>query len=134
MRIVVIAVGLIVASLTSAQVPQDKWFDSNGVRLRYVEQGTGEPILLIHGYTQNIETNWLDTGVFQNLAKDHRVIAFDLRGHGKSGKPHDPTAYGQAFVQDAVRLLDHLGIRRVHMVGYSMGAIITAKLLTTNAD
>jgi pimeloyl-ACP methyl ester carboxylesterase len=134
MRILVIAICLLVASLAFAQVTQDQSFDSNGVRIRYLEQGTGEAVLLIHGYTQNVETNWLDTGVFQNLAKDYHVIAFDLRGHGKSAKPHDPAAYGREFVQDAVRLLDHLGIRRVHMVGYSMGAIITAKLLTTNPD
>src|SRR5262249_895424 len=90
--------------------------------------------LLIHGYTASIQTNWTDTGVLQNLARDHRVIAFDLRGHGKSEKPHQPAAYAGATVQDAVRLLDHLHIQRAHIVGYSMGAIITAKLVTTNPD
>jgi pimeloyl-ACP methyl ester carboxylesterase len=72
--------------------------------------------------------------VFQNLVTDHRVIAFDLRGHGKSGKPHEPSAYGAEMVPDALRLLDHLGIRRAHIVGYSLGAIITAKLLATNPE
>jgi len=110
------------------------YFDSIGVQIRYVEAGSGEPVLLIHGVTQNIETNWISTGVFQNLSKDHRVIAFDLRGHGKSGKPHEPSAYGREMVQDAVRLLDHLGIARANIVGYSLGAIITEKLATTNGD
>jgi pimeloyl-ACP methyl ester carboxylesterase len=72
--------------------------------------------------------------VFQALAKDHRVIAFDLRGHGRSEKPYDPATYGEAMVRDAIRLLDHLQIRRAHVVGYSLGAIITAKLLTTDPN
>jgi pimeloyl-ACP methyl ester carboxylesterase len=134
MRSLLAAVCLLCASSGLAQTPQDQWFDSRGVQIRYIEQGAGEPVLLIHGYTRSIETNWVQTGVFANLARDHRVIAFDLRGHGKSGKPHDPAAYGGETVQDAIRLLDHLGIRRAHVVGYSLGANITAKLLTTNPE
>src|SRR5438046_199275 len=84
---------LLLTSSVLPQAAQDRWFDSNGVQIHYIEQGSGEPVLLIHGYTRSIETNWLQTGVFQNLAKDHHVIAFDLRGHGKSGKPHDPALY-----------------------------------------
>ena len=71
--------------------------------------------------------------MFPNLAKDHRVIALDLRGHGKSDKPHDPKAYVE-LGQDVVRLLDHLNIARAHIVGYSLGGNITAKLLTTDPD
>ena len=112
---------------------QDKFFTSNGVRIRYVDQGAGEPVVLVHGYTNDIENNWIATGVLPNLVKDHRVIAFDLRGHGKSDKPHDPKAYAE-LGQDVVRLLDHLNIVRAHIVGYSLGGIITAKLLTTNPD
>jgi pimeloyl-ACP methyl ester carboxylesterase len=128
----VMATTLLVAFLSTPALAQDQFFDSNGVRIRFVEKGTGEPVLLIHGYTRNLETNWVDAGVFENLARDHHVIAFDLRGHGKSGKPHDPGAYGREFVQDALRLLDHLQIRRAHIVGYSLGATIAAKLLTTD--
>jgi pimeloyl-ACP methyl ester carboxylesterase len=129
----------LVAVLYAALIPamasaQDKFFDSNGVQIRYLDQGSGEPVLLLHGYTSSIERGWIEPGVVANLAKDHRVIAFDLRGHGKSGKPRDPKAYGDQMGQDAVRLLDHLKIPRAHIVGYSLGAIITAKLLTTNAD
>src|SRR5207248_1151366 len=90
---------LLAAVFSSAGLAQqDQSFDSNGVRIRYIESGSGEPILLIHGYTQSLDTNWVDTGVFAKLAKDHHVIAFDLRGHGKSGKPHDPAAYGREMV------------------------------------
>jgi pimeloyl-ACP methyl ester carboxylesterase len=69
-----------------------------------------------------------------NLAKDYRVIAMDCRGHGMSGKPHDPKQYGLEMALDIVRLLDHLGIGKAHIVGYSMGAMITSKLLTMQPD
>ena len=134
MRFALAGVCVLLAAPPATQVASDKFFDSNGVQIRYIEQGTGDPILLIHGYTRSIETNWIEPGIFQSLAKDHRVIAFDLRGHGKSGKPHDPSAYGGETVKDALRLMDHLGLRLAHVVGYSLGAIITAKLLTTNPD
>jgi pimeloyl-ACP methyl ester carboxylesterase len=123
--------------LTRSAAPlavRDQSFTSNGVQIRYVDQGTGDPVLLVHGYTRSIETNWIETGIVRELAKRHRVIAFDLRGHGKSGKPYDSAKYGREMVQDAIRLLDHLGIRRAHIVGYSLGAIITARILTTNPD
>jgi pimeloyl-ACP methyl ester carboxylesterase len=113
---------------------QDQFFDSNGVRIRYVEQGSGPPVVLLHGFSGNLDTSWVETGVLPNLATDYRVIAFDSRGHGKSDKPHDPQSYGLQMGQDVVRLLDHLHIARAHIVGHSMGAGITAKLLTTNPD
>jgi pimeloyl-ACP methyl ester carboxylesterase len=53
-----------------------------------------------------------------------------LRGHGLSDKPHDPAQYGVEMVNDVVRLMDHLGIAKAHVVGYSMGGFITLKLLT----
>ena len=113
---------------------QDKFFDSNGVRIRYVDQGVGQPIVLIHGFAGDVETSWVKPGVLANLTKDHRVVAFDVRGRGKSGKPRDAKAYGKEVAQDVVRLLDHLKIQRAHIVGYSMGAGIVVKLLTTNPD
>src|SRR5262249_189666 len=68
------------------------------------------------------------------LAKDYRVIAPDLRGHGKSDKPTGDKQYGIEMVEDLVRLLDHLKIKKAHAVGYSMGALITGKLLATHPD
>jgi pimeloyl-ACP methyl ester carboxylesterase len=133
------AVCALVPALLSAQTqppvaPSDNFFDSGGVRIRYVEQGTGAPVVLIHGYTGTLDRHWINPGVFADLAKDHRVIALDCRGHGKSGKPHDPGAYGAEMAQDIVRLLDHLKIPRAHIVGFSMGAIVAGHLLTTNPD
>lgn len=114
-------------------VAQDKYFVSDGVRIRYVDQGAGEPIVLLHGLGGSVET-WTTTGIFQALAQDHRVIAFDMRGHGKSDKPHDPKKYGREMVLDVVRLLDHLGIRRAHVAGYSLGGMIVSQLLTLHPD
>lgn len=88
-------VALLCAALlpTATLAQQDKFFDSNGVRLRYVEQGQGQPIVLLHGNGNTLQS-WIDAGVFKNLAADFRVIGFDARGHGKSAKPHDPKQYG----------------------------------------
>jgi pimeloyl-ACP methyl ester carboxylesterase len=114
-------------------VSQDKFFDSNGVRIRYVEQGNGDAILLIHNFGNNLD-RWIAFGVLPNLAQDFRVIALDVRGHGKSGKPQDASGYGREVGLDAIRLLDHLGIQRAHIVGYSMGARLAAQLLTTHSE
>jgi pimeloyl-ACP methyl ester carboxylesterase len=119
-----------VSATAQTDAPADQFFDSNGVRIRYVEQGQGPAIVLMHGYTGTLDRHFLANGVFATLAKDHRAIAIDLRGHGKSGKPHDPDAYGEAMAVDVVRLLDHLKIPRAHVLGYSLGAMIAARLAT----
>src|SRR5262245_29583001 len=99
---------------------EDRFFESNGVRIRYTVQGKGEPVLLIHGFTANVERQWGLPGIIKRLAKDYQVSALDNRGHGKSGKPHDPKRYGAEMAEDAIRLLDHLKIKKAHVVGYSM--------------
>jgi pimeloyl-ACP methyl ester carboxylesterase len=107
---------------------QKPYFDSDGVKIHYVVRGKegGEPVLLIHGFTVNIETQWAP--VLEALAKDYKVIAMDCRGHGGSEKPHDPGRYGLEMARDAVRLLDHLKIDKAHVVGYSMGGSITLQV------
>ena len=117
--------------LCTAAAAQDRYFDSGGVRIRYVEHGAGAPVLLVHGFTGSIERSWIDTGVLPDLARDYRVVAFDLRGHGASDKPRDPHAYEEIGL-DVIRLMDHLQLQRVHVVGYSLGGIIVLKLLTTH--
>jgi pimeloyl-ACP methyl ester carboxylesterase len=116
-----------------AALAQDRFFDSGGVRIRYVDAGKGSPVVLVHGFTGTIERSWVNTGVLPDLARDHRVLAFDLRGHGHSDKPHDPRAYDEVAL-DVIRLLDHLRIEKAHVVGYSLGGIIAIKLLTTHPD
>jgi pimeloyl-ACP methyl ester carboxylesterase len=114
--------------------PPDQFFDSNGVRIRYVEQGQGPAIVLMHGYSGTLDRHFIANGVFADLAKDHRAIAIDLRGHGKSDKPHDPKAYGEEFARDVVRLLDHLKIQRAHLAGYSLGAFIAGRFATMHPE
>ena len=106
------------------------YFDSAGVRIRFVERGTGEPVVLVHSYGGDLDSEWIATGVIEALAQAYRVIAFDVRGHGESDKPHDPKAYGVETAWDIARLLDHLGIEKAHVVGYSGGAHSVAQLLT----
>jgi pimeloyl-ACP methyl ester carboxylesterase len=135
-RLMAILSGLFALHLVALDraLAQDQFFDSNGVRIRYVDQGSGPPLVLIHGFSGSLDSGWVETGVLPKLATDYRVIALDCRGHGQSDKPHDPKSYGLQMGQDVVRLLDHLHIARAHIVGHSMGAGITAKLLTTDPD
>jgi pimeloyl-ACP methyl ester carboxylesterase len=109
-------------------------FHSGGVRIAYVdsppEAGSGDPILLIHGFASNHAVNWLNTQWFKTLNRaGYRVIALDNRGHGESEKLYEPEAYhSSVMAEDSRRLLDHLGIARADVMGYSMGARITAHL------
>lgn len=113
---------------------EDFFFDSDGVRIHYTVEGSGEPVLLIHGYSVNAVMNWGAPGIIKGLSDHYQVIALDNRGHGQSEKPHDPAAYGDKMVEDQIRLLDHLKIRKAHVVGYSMGGFITAALMTKHPD
>jgi pimeloyl-ACP methyl ester carboxylesterase len=105
-------------------------FRHDGLDLAYLDEGEGEPVLLVHGFASNVATNWVNTGWVGVLKSDgRRVIAIDNRGHGHSEKPHDPARYGTApMAEDARALLDHLGIARADVMGYSMGARISAFL------
>jgi len=105
-------------------------FESDGVRIAYVDEGEGEPILLIHGFASNVAANWRDPGWVSTLMQaGRRVIALDNRGHGWSDKLYDAIRYGApAMAEDARRLLDHLGIERTDVMGYSMGARIAVFL------
>lgn len=108
-------------------------FDSAGVSIAYTDTGGGEdrlPVLLIHGFASNIETNWGATGWIPVLSRaGYRVVAIDNRGHGHSAKLYGLSDYGGPIMaEDAFRLLEHLGIAKAHVIGYSMGARIAAFL------
>ncbi|MEQ8953855.1 MAG: alpha/beta hydrolase [Gammaproteobacteria bacterium] len=105
-------------------------FSSDGVDIYYTVEGQGEPVVLIHGFTASGDSNWGAPGIRAALAEDYRVITLDNRGHGASGKPSDVSAYGEQMVQDVINLLDQLGLERSNIVGYSMGGLITQKLVT----
>jgi pimeloyl-ACP methyl ester carboxylesterase len=119
---------------TAARAAEDRFFDSAGLRIHYVEEGQGEPVILLHGYTADLKQQFIDTGIFPTLARHYRAIALDARGHGLSDKPHNRAAYGPEMGLDIIRLMDHLGIRRAHIVGYSMGAHIVAQLVTLHPE
>jgi len=111
-----------------------QYFNSNGVRIHYTVDGEGPPLVLIHGLAANADINWRRPGIVSDLAQDFQVIAFDLRGHGLSGTPHDPEQYGVKLMHDVPRLLDHLGIESAHMAGYSLGGFILLKLMAEHPE
>ena len=112
----------------------DETFDSNGVPIRYQVYGEGDPVVLVHGFASSIQGNWANTGWIEVLAPIRQVVALDCRGHGESGKPHDPESYGTEMSDDVVRLMDHLGVETADLVGYSMGAMISLRLLVDRAE
>ena len=116
-------------------------FDSAGTDIAYLDTGEhGEsgqlPVLLIHGFASNIATNWIAPKWVETLqAAGHRVVALDNRGHGESEKPHDLARYSSPIMaEDAYRLLVHRSINRCHVMGYSMGARISAFLAIAHPE
>ena len=106
----------------------------DGVEIHYLVEGRGDPVVLLHGITGTAASNWGGAGIIGRLAEEFQVIAVDQRGHGKSGKPHDPASYGERMALDVVDLLDHLRLQQAHVVGYSMGGFITMKLVALAPD
>jgi pimeloyl-ACP methyl ester carboxylesterase len=105
-------------------------FRNDGVDIAYLDEGEGEPVVLIHGFASTKEVNWLHPGWISTLTRaGRRAIALDNRGHGASAKLYDPAAYHSAVMAEDVRaLIDHLDIPRADVMGYSMGARIAAFL------
>ena len=111
-------------------------FNSGGVEIAYETAGEGTPILLIHGFASNARVNWWDTGWVKTLTDAGRcVITIDNRGHGASEKLYESALYPAAeMAEDARRLLDHLGIGQADVMGYSMGARVSAFLTIAHPD
>src|SRR5208283_284716 len=122
-----------VASGGTAALHADE-FASNGVKIHYVVKGQGEPVILVHGLYSSARMNWELPGTVAALTKHYQVIAFDNRGHGQSDKPEAEDQYGVQMVEDVVRLMGHLRIPKAHVVGYSLGGMITMKLLTLHPE
>ena len=109
-----------------------QFFQSGSVRLAFIdsppESGELGAVVLVHGFASNHAVNWVNTQWVKVLNRaGYRVIALDNRGHGQSEKLYDPDAYhAQIMAQDVVHLLDYLGLPKADIMGYSMGARITA--------
>ena len=105
-------------------------FTHGNVEIAYLDEGAGDPIVLVHGFASNKEVNWVQPGWVSTLTRDNRrVVALDNRGHGQSAKLYDPADYHTSLMAgDVSALIQHLGLRRADVMGYSMGARIATFL------
>ncbi len=105
-------------------------FHNGAVEIAYLDEGEGDPILLVHGFASSKNVNWVyPTWVSELRKSGRRVVALDNRGHGESEKLYDPADYSiPAMASDVVALMDHLDIARADVMGYSLGARMTAWL------
>jgi pimeloyl-ACP methyl ester carboxylesterase len=105
-------------------------FKHGEVEIAFLDEGEGEPVVLVHGFASTKEVNWVNPSWVTTLTRaGRRAIALDNRGHGQSSKLYEPSAYHSATMAEDVRaLIDHLGIESADVMGYSMGARITAFL------
>jgi pimeloyl-ACP methyl ester carboxylesterase len=111
-------------------------FRNGDVEIAYLDQGNGEPIVLVHGFASTATINWVQPGWVDTLTSaGRRVVALDNRGHGASGKLYQAAAYHTRLMTEDVRaLLDHLSLARADVMGYSMGARITAFLAVMHPE
>jgi pimeloyl-ACP methyl ester carboxylesterase len=109
----------------------EKFESFDGQEIAYLDTGEGPTVFLLHGFAADHHLNWVAPGVVGALVESgHRVIAADARGHGASAKPHDVESYaGDAMVRDAQALMDRLGVEQVDVVGYSMGSLVSSRLV-----
>jgi pimeloyl-ACP methyl ester carboxylesterase len=103
----------------------------DGVKIAYEVEGDGPSIVLIHGFGSSRAVNWKNTLWIQTLTRaGRRAIAMDCRGHGESGKPHDPASYDEGVMaSDVLAVLGDLGIHTADVMGYSMGGFIAIRLM-----
>ena len=111
-------------------------FKNGDVEIAYLDEGEGDPIVLVHGFASNKEVNWVQPGWTSVLRRDgRRVIALDNRGHGQSSRLYDPVAYHTDIMAgDAAALIEHLKLPRADVMGYSLGSRISAVLAARRPD
>jgi pimeloyl-ACP methyl ester carboxylesterase len=132
----VIIIATIIPFAALAQKDSSAFFSSfDKVKIYYEVKGTGQPVLLIHGFTGK-GTDWKNKPLYDSLlANGFKVIIADMRGNGLSDKPHTAEAYANdAEAKDLMGLMKYLGIKRYEAVGYSRGSIILARLLILDKD
>jgi len=111
-------------------------FSSDGFSIHYETHGSGPPVVMLHGICVSFAGNFGAYGWIERLCgQGLRVIGMDFRGHGQSDKPHDSSAYGTTHLaDDMIALLDHLGLNRVSLMGYSLGSVVALHLLHTHPE
>ena len=127
MNIPVLAALAVATMFTAPAFAQDQTgtLPVNGLQMYYEVHGTGEPLVLIHGAWMNIETNWAQ--IMPTLAKDHKVIALEMQGHGRTTDRDTPITY-EGMADDVAAALDALSIQKADVFGYSMGAGVALQL------
>lgn len=91
----------------------------NGLKMYYEVHGEGEPLVLIHGSFMTIDLNWIE--LLPELAKKHKVIAFEMQGHGRTADINRTVTY-TTLANDVAGLLKFLKIDSANVLGYSLGA------------
>ncbi len=115
--------------------PASRYFTRGDHRMHYYDFGSDdEPLILLHGLAMTANLSWVAPGITQHLHDRWRIIAPDLRGHGKSTCYYEPGAYGRELTDDLFALMDHLGVRRAHVAGYSVGEAVALKALCLHPD
>ncbi|MEA2871219.1 MAG: hypothetical protein QOH67_1195 [Hyphomicrobiales bacterium] len=111
-------------------------FKNGDVEIAYLDEGEGDPLVLVHGFASTKEVNWVMPGWTSTLRRDgRRVIALDNRGHGQSTKLYDPADYHTDIMAgDVAALIEHLNLPRADLMGYSLGSRICAVLAARRPD
>ncbi|MGI9263183.1 MAG: alpha/beta fold hydrolase [Woeseiaceae bacterium] len=123
MRRSTLLLSLLFVWVTQALAAESVLFDAKGTNLHYVIAGSGETVVLLHGFSGSANGLYIQPGTFDALVDaGYQVVALDQVGHGKSGKPYDPDRYGMQMVEDIRRLMKQLDVDKIHLAGYSMGA------------
>jgi len=124
--------------LAAAPQAEEGEFMVDGVKVHYVTEGAGVPLVLLHGWMADTTMWGRDAAGKTKLdaqgAEGFQLIALDCRGHGQSGKPLEPEKYGVELAEDVVRLLDHLKLEKAHLLGYSSGAFIAGHVAATHPE
>ncbi len=132
-KLQILLFGFCLSCLANAEEPKDGYFQtSDDIKIHYMTLGNeGSWVVLIHGFTDSARRMYFSTGIAQELAKNHRVVAIDNRNHGLSDKPQKG---GPGIARDTIELMAHLGIEKAHIHGYSMGGGITGRLMASNPE
>jgi pimeloyl-ACP methyl ester carboxylesterase len=116
---------------SQVDLPVQHFRSFDGAELAWREMGEGRPVLLLHGFFSDAQTNWIRYGHAAAIAaKGFRVIMPDLRAHGSSDKPHQASSYPlDVLADDGFALIEHLGLSDFDLGGYSLGGRTTVRML-----